>query len=834
MPDSNKSRKQLEKELAELRRKLAARVSLCDESDPSATVLEDTPENEQLAVLAKFPDENPHPVMRVSLNGTILYANPASKRILDAWGGRTGRRLPSLPDIDLPSILRIRNSLEFESQIGSRVYRFTSVPISESEGTFLFGQDITEQRRFEIALFSSEANYRAIFDAVEDAILLHDADSGRIIDTNLRASQLYGYTLDEIKQLGVADLTSGPSRYRRKGSLERIRRAAAGERLVFEKLGRHKSGRTFWVQVVLKRLIINDHPYVVALVQDISERKKTEEQIQLAARVFENTIEAIMVTDPDGVIQMVNPAFSTITGYSAEEALGRKPSLFKSGRQGPEFYEQMWDELLKNGFWRGELWNRRKSGQIFSEWLTITAIRDANNQIRNFVAVFHDITEIKQTQEQIQHMAYHDALTGLPNRLMLNDRLAISIARAQRNGNLVAILFMDLDRFKNINDTLGHTVGDLLLREVARRLSASVRAGDTVSRQGGDEFIVILPDLSGTHQAVSTAERIIAAVARPYHLRGHELFISCSIGVTFFPQDAPDADTLIKNADMAMYRAKDTGRNTYQLYTEALNTEILQRVSLERELRKALDKNRFIIHYQPKVQPDTGKIVGAEALIRWRRRGKTLVPPANFIPLAEETGLIIPIGEFVIEEACRQAVDWHRHGYTDLTVSVNLSAHQFNQEDLLDMIGQALAKSGLDPKFLELEIQESAMVTSTLEKVTRSLLQLHQLGVNISLDEFGTGYSSLDSLKKYHVDTLKISSSLLQNIPDNAGNVAIARAVASLARDLGLGVVALGVETEGQLAFLKDLDCCLIQGFYYSPPVDAESFLNLLQSGFPT
>jgi diguanylate cyclase (GGDEF)-like protein/PAS domain S-box-containing protein len=566
---------------------------------------------------------------------------------------------------------------------------------------------------------------------------------------------------------------------------------------------------------------------MVGAVQDITEIRRSEEQMRLLGRVFEKTIEGILVTDEDGVIEMVNPAFTAITGYKEDEAVGAKPSILNSGRQGPEYYQDLWAHLTRDGHWQGEIWNRRKNGEAYPEWLTITAMQDQRGRITHYVGVFHDITELKRSEEQITYQAYHDALTDLPNRLLFNDRLTMATAQARRKNQGLSLLFLDLDNFKNINDSLGHAVGDLLLQSVAKRLLRWVREEDSVARLGGDEFIILL-SVDDPDYAVHVAQRILDSLGEPFWIKGHELYISASIGITLCPQDGNDPETLVSNADLAMYQAKARGRNNYQFFTPALNARVRQRIALEGSMRRALERNEFQVYYQPKVELESGNMVGFEALVRWERPEVGLVPPNDFIPVAEETGLIVELGKFVLETACRQTRQWHDQGYPHLHVAVNLSPRQFQQKDLVDMVRKTLKDTGLPPNCLELEVTENVVMYS-VEDATHTLRELNELGVNLSLDDFGRGYSSLYYLKRFPIQTLKIDRSFVCDIIDNPDDAAIVNTIISMSRNLNLKVIAEGVETEQQLDFLKQHQCDQMQGFLFSRPVPAaeiDQYLN--------
>ncbi|MCF6290241.1 MAG: EAL domain-containing protein [Desulfobacterales bacterium] len=559
--------------------------------------------------------------------------------------------------------------------------------------------------------------------------------------------------------------------------------------------------------------------------QDITERKQ---RMLLLASVFENSIEGVTITNADAEIEQVNPAFTAITGYSADEVIGKNPRILRSGLHGPEFYREMWQAINDQGLWSGEIWNRRKNGEAYPERLSITAVKDLQGKTSHYVAVFYDITDVKRGEEQLQHQAYHDALTGLPNRQLFIDRLEVSMAYARRHRRILAVFFLDLDNFKNINDSLGYNVGDRFLQEVAGVLQECCRDEDTVARVGGDEFIMLLTEIKDERDALEVARRIENAFAEPIRVEEQEFFAGASIGITFYPADGEDAVALIKNAELAMYRAKELGRGNFQLFTERMNQEVRRRLELENSLRRALERREFEVYYQPKVSIERGTIAGAEALVRWLRNGE-LVSPLDFIPLAEETRLIIPIGEWVLATACQQAASWHENGHP-LNVAVNLSPRQFHQDDLVEVVTRVLKETGLPAGSLELEITES-IVMGDVQGAIRIMRALRDMGVCFSMDDFGTGYSSLQYLKQLPLDALKIDRAFVKDLPDNEEDAAITSATIFMAHSLGLKVVAEGVETEAQLSFLRERGCEQFQGYLFSKPVPGKTFFRYLKEG---
>ncbi len=564
--------------------------------------------------------------------------------------------------------------------------------------------------------------------------------------------------------------------------------------------------------------------------QDITQGKLAEERLRLSAAVFENTTEGVMITDRAGHIIAVNNAFTDITGYTQEELLGKTSAVLRSGRHDEAFYSAMWGEIQENGSWQGEIWNRRKNGDIYPEWLSISTVKDEQGRVSHYVGVFSDISAMKESESRLDHLAHHDPLTGLPNRLLLNARMEHSLARARRNHSQLAVLFIDLDRFKYINDTLGHPIGDLLLQGVAQRLTACVREEDTVTRLGGDEFTILLEELADSRHASTVAQNIIASLAERFMLQGHEVYVTCSIGISLFPNDGEDITTLFKNADSALYRAKEEGRNNYQYYVEELTTRAMERLAMENSLRHAVARNELVVYYQPQVDLYSGRIIGMEALLRWRHPDLGLVSPGAFIPLAEETGLIVPIGEWVLRTACAQLKQWIDEGLPKIRVGVNLSSRQFNLKNLAEIVAGILHDTGLDPACLELELTEN-LIMQDAEHTVVVLERLKALGVQFSIDDFGTGYSSLSYLKRFPIDRIKIDQSFVRNITSSPEDAAVSQAIISLSHSLNLKTIAEGVETPEQQEFLRSRNCDEIQGFHFSRPVPNEEMHRMLLEG---
>ena len=566
---------------------------------------------------------------------------------------------------------------------------------------------------------------------------------------------------------------------------------------------------------------------VIFSFSDITERKLTEEKLRLLAVVFESTTEGIIIADKDKKIIAVNEPFTQMTGYTQDDVLGKDPSLLGSGLHDKAFFEAMWKEIARQGSWRGEMWDRRKDGEAFPVLQAISQVSAEDGTLTHYVSILTDITALKKSQEHLDFLAYHDPLTKLPNRSLFNERLEHACQLAKREQGKLAVIFLDLDRFKTINDSLGHQIGDKLLIASARRLTNLLRASDTIARLGGDEFIILLEEVDDPQAIAVLCRDLITAFEAPFTIDGHSLHITPSMGISLFPQDGQDVDTLVKNADAAMYRAKDEGRNDFQFFTHELSTRAYERLTLEASLRKALEQNQLRLHYQPQIDMANGRIVSAEALLRWEHPELGLIPPDKFIPLAEETGLIVPIGEWVLQTACRQAHAWVKRYPFFQSIAVNISGRQFQGGKLVTTVQQMLEQSGLPACNLELEITESYLM-SKAEQTVITLDALRELGLSLSIDDFGTGYSSLGYLKRFAVDKLKIDRSFVRDVTTDPNDEAIAKAVIALGHSLQMQIVAEGIETPEQRALLLLHGCDLAQGYLFSRPVPAEAFAQLL------
>jgi diguanylate cyclase (GGDEF)-like protein/PAS domain S-box-containing protein len=567
---------------------------------------------------------------------------------------------------------------------------------------------------------------------------------------------------------------------------------------------------------------------VMCLARDISDEMQNEERLRLWGSVIQHSSEAIIICDAKQRIVQVNRAFEEITGYTEAEAIGRTPRILKSGKHDREFYRRMWREVTQRGQWRGEVWNRRKNGDLYVEWLALGAVRDDSGAIAHFVGIFSDITARKQIEERVRHLAHFDPLTDLPNRAQLVELATQTLKIARRDRRKLALLVVDLDRFKTVNDSMGHDAGDELLIRVADRLRRLVRSSDIVARLGGDEFAVLIPHLDSMHAASAVAQKVLDSIRAPLTLRNHELSVSGSVGICVFPDGARDAGELIRNADAAMYHAKNSGRNGCCFYTSDMNDKALEVLATETALRRALERDEFVLHYQPQIDIRTGATVGLEALIRWQRPDVGLVMPGHFIPIAEERGLIGAIGEWTLRECARQAKEWDRSGVPPLPIAVNLSASEFHQQGFVDRVEQTIARFELRPERIELEITEGVIVRDAQGTID-TLERLHRFGVRLSIDDFGTGYSSLNYLRRFPIDKIKIDQSFVREMLSDRGAAGIVRGIVELAKSLELQVIAEGVETDAQLRFLAEARCDVAQGFLFSrglPPTELQRWLQ--------
>ncbi|MGZ5052222.1 MAG: PAS domain S-box protein [Methylobacter sp.] len=678
-------------------------------------------------------------------------------------------------------------------------------------------QDITERKQAEQVL----EQIKAMIDISMDGFFIVDLQ-GNVLQANGAYAKIVGYTPGELAGIHLSQLEAleGPEQI--KAHIEKI---VAQRFDLFETQHCHKDGHM--VDLEMSVAYLPEFRQFCAFCRDISERKRVELDLRIAATAFESQ-EAMVITDTSSVILRINKAFTESTGYSEAESVGQKINILKSGRHDEAFYRAMWQSLLQTGVWQGEIWDRRKNGEIYPKWLSITAVKDNSGKVTHYVGTHTDITERKMTEQQIKQLAFYDALTGLPNRRLLQERLKHGINMDRRDGRQLALLMMDLDRFKAVNDSLGHLAGDDLLQQVSARISTRLREVDLVARLGGDEFVVLLEDIAHPKDAARIAKDIINDLSRPFSLvQGEHVQIGVSVGISLYPQHGETPEILLDHADAALYQAKDQGRGCFAYFSEDLTMAARERLALESKLRKAIEQQELRVYYQPQVDIVSGRIVGAEALVRWQEPTEGLIPPGRFIPIAEETGLILAIGEWVLRETCRQGRQWLDQDLPPTTLAVNVSSQQFRRGDICALAARVLAETGFPSKLLELEITETGLMDNQ-SNAAAILNNLRKQGVRLAIDDFGTGYSSLAYLKHFPLDILKIDKSFIDDIPHLQDDMEIAATIIAMGRILGFKVLAEGVETPEQLAFLREKGCDLYQGYIKSRPLPAEEFADLL------
>ncbi|VAW94350.1 diguanylate cyclase/phosphodiesterase (GGDEF & EAL domains) with PAS/PAC sensor(s) [hydrothermal vent metagenome] len=694
----------------------------------------------------------------------------------------------------------------------------------------IFAQRISsyiERNRAEKEIKTSEKELRNIFRDMQDTYCRTD-NNRVIIRLSESIKQLLDYQVDELLGANIEDLYEEPAKRQ-----ELMETLDAGEGSIqnFEVALKHRNGSIIWVS-------INAHYYrdsngnilgVEDMIRDINQHRQSELQMQKMSSALAQSADMVMITDDKGIIEYINPAFESITGYRFDEAVGSSSNIVRSGEQNLNFYRDMWHTILAGKTYRGVVTNRKKNGDLYYEEKSIAPIKNAQGDIVNFVSTGRDISERMENEKRLSFMAHHDALTELPNRTLFIDRLDQALAHARRYSRKVSVLFIDLDRFKNINDTLGHDAGDQMLAQLADRLGNNIRQHDTVARLGGDEFAVLLNDIETEQDVSQLANMILLNLEQPFEVDGRELFITASIGICLFPDDGKDHGTLLKNADIAMYKAKELGKNNYQFYSADMSARAFQRLTMENSLRRALEREEFRLFYQPQIDIETNTITGVEALIRWQHPDLGMVSPNDFIPLLEETGLIDPVGYWVVATACKQMQTWYDAGLPELTMSVNISGRQFHARDFIGKIKSCLNESQVSPEQIEIEITESVLMENQ-QSTIKALESLAEFGFRIAIDDFGTGYSSLSYLRRFRIDTLKIDQFFIRDVIDDPDNAAITSAIIAMAQNLKLKIIAEGVETQAQLAFLEKRDCRYMQGYLFSRPVSADEITKLLMA----
>ena len=728
------------------------------------------------------------------------------------------------PKSDAPWVLTIisMDSNHDWSAIDRKVFKEIGRRLSMGLTTWLNYEHLEER----------EAQLQSLVRAIPDLVWQKDKD-GKFLNCNRELEALFGVPIQEI--IGKSSFDFYPQ--------EQAEIFSEEDRLVItEGQSIHSEHWMTFVKTnyqglfeLTKRPILDTHGNVIGLVgigHDVTERKQAEQELRIAATTF-NSQEAIAITDARTNILRVNQAFCDISGYSSEEVVGKTPRMLASGRHDNTFYEQMWRQLRQHGHWKGEIWNRRKNGEIYPEWLTINTVKDAYGNVSNYVGTFLDLTSNKQAEQEIQRLAFYDLLTGLPNRRLFMNRLKQAQTNRSRSEHINAVILIDLDNFKVINDSGGHAIGDSLLVQVAERLQSFIFEGDTAARLGGDEFIVLLEELSinpqhAASQTKNIAEQILQLLAQPYTIGGHIYHSTPSIGVTMMVSPEEEIDDLIRQADIAMYQAKNAGRNTLRFFDPQMQSSLTQRASLEMELREAIEQQQLQLHYQPQVN-ESGHIIGAEALVRWHHPVRGMIFPDQFIPLAEQSGLILPLGQWVLEHACRQLHIWSGEQATrELVLAVNVSARQFRQDNFVELVQQSLTGSGASSSRLKLEMTET-LILDDVNGTIAKMRQLENIGIGFSLDDFGTGYSSLSYLTQLPLEQVKIDRSFIRNLPNNDNDAMVVQSIISLTQSLGLKVIAEGVETEEQKDFLNQYGCQHCQGYLFGRPIPITDFELLLR-----
>ncbi|HSG04720.1 MAG TPA: EAL domain-containing protein [Marinobacterium sp.] len=778
----------------------------------------------------------PHGIQENDLEGTITYSNEAHHHMLGIPSGELvgqkiwdfacsddeGAELRStlchlIAELPEPSPYIIQNLRSDGQPVWLRIdwdYRFNSE--DSLVGFTAIITDMTAQRAIERQLEIQEQEWRAAIDQADQAILILD-NNNHLQRANRAFYRLAGIRGSAIGQ-SLQQLASAATQHR-----ELILALANFEDNVTEVFEDSAQEYSFEIQTKALSDVGAIHYGRLITLSDLTYLRRLNQRLELFGAVFENTAEGIMVTDANKRIIEVNDAFTQITGYSSSDVARKQPTFLSSGRHEQSFYKNMWRSIKEHGRWSGEIWNRTKGGRVYPELLTINSIKNSDDEITHYVGIFSDISMLKSSEERIEHLSYYDALTDLPNRALLIERIEQAIRHANRTKSRCALVMLDLDRFKHINESYGHSVGDKLIRDIAENLRKIVRDDDTLARVGGDEFVLLFEDVDDVSRLGFVTERIQKVLALPVELPDQTVNMTASMGISVYPEDGSNASELLRNADAAMFHAKGQGRNTYHFYTEELTRKAFEVLLLENDLRQAIERNELQLFYQPQIDLNSGRIVGAEALVRWNHAVLGTVSPARFIPIAEESGLIIEIGDWVLEEGCRQLSLWHRSGINLKHLALNVAALQLTRGGMVSRLDVLLSLYGIRPDLIELEVTEGFVMDKS-ERSINQLNALRELGVSLAIDDFGTGYSSLSYLKDLPMDKLKIDQSFTRGVPDDPDDMAITKTILALGQGLNLRVIAEGVETLEQAEFLKAAGCQYAQGYLYSKPVPADEF----------
>jgi len=775
-------------------------------------------------------------------NGTFTLSEGKSLESLNLKPGELVGR--SIFDVyrHAPEIIHsVRRALEGElvqsvNELKGLTFQFTFSPRrgENDEVCEVIGiaANITGRRKAQIELRESEERFHSLIEGSLLGVII--ARDGKPMFANQACADIFGYgSPAEILRLESMDSLFHPQEIERIRTYRIDRMEGRPAPMRYEFRGRRKDGEAVIAEVQVRIVSWKGEPAIQSTLVDITEHKKMLEHLRHLSQAVEQSPASVIITDTTGAIQYVNEKFVQVTGYSADEVIGKNPRFLNSGQTPMEDYTEMYSMLRQGKEWRGEFLNRKKNGEEFWEYASISPIKGPDGNVTHYLAVKEDVTLRKEYERRLIQQANFDTMTGLPNRGLALDRLSQAVVRCGRDRMKVGLLFIDLDRFKSVNDTLGHATGDHVLREAGERIRNCLRAGDTVARLGGDEFTVILPGLLSGIDAEPVAQKILEAFTPAFRLNGREVFLSASIGITIWPDDAEDPDQLMGNADSAMYQAKDLGRNSFRFYTPELNERALTRARMENQIRHALERDEFELHYQPMVNLRSGQVVGIEALLRWRNVELGLVGPDEFIPLAEEIGLIAPIGKWVLQTACRQASHWKRLGFTPARISMNVSSRQFRGAALVETVDEILSTTDVDPQTLVLEITENLLMAD-IPEITRTMEALRKRGINLSVDDFGTGYSSLSYLRRFPVNALKIDKTFVQDATTDSDSAALVEAIIHMGRSLKLEVVAEGVETDAQMEFLRRRGCDIAQGYLFGKPLPNAQFMELIESWRPS